>query len=388
MVKSFKAALLMTLIFLFVFAVLSGGKTLYFFLIAISFLWISMWLILKHNERNLYILYYTSDKAIHSGEAVNIDYKITNTSAVPIFHSVIDFKLDKRMNTDASLKEIAYFGNFDKINFSKDVICKYRGYYKLGQVRVTIYDPLMMNKRVIDFNKEIDVTVYPRVVPVKQHLYRSQDLYGTLKSNIRTIEDRTNIVNIRPYQVGDQLKNIHWKLSAKKGDLQTKEFEQTVSSKIVIVLDGAKDVFFDMDKEETLVSFCASLSKAALDDGLKLKVLINNDNNSVVEGASSVDFQGILETLTHFESDSEFDLPGFLSRHLMDVKENPNNTLFVLTQVINERVLSQLSDQGYVINLYTFLPATNEEKELIGKYQSKMLKFHFIDHMMDVTYGK
>ena len=107
MVKSFKAALLMTLIFLFVFAVLSGGKTLYFFLIAISFLWISMWLILKHNERNLYILYYTSDKAIHSGEAVNIDYKITNTSAVPIFHSVIDFKLDKRMNTDASLKEIA-----------------------------------------------------------------------------------------------------------------------------------------------------------------------------------------------------------------------------------------------------------------------------------------
>lgn len=388
MTRSFRIVLWMTLIALLIFAVLSGGKTLYFFLITSVLLWFAMKLILRHNERNLYILYYASEKAIHSGEAVNIDYKLTNTSAVPIFHAVIDFKLDKKLNTDASLKEIAYFGNYDKINFSKDIICKYRGYYKLGQVKVTLYDPLMLNSCVIDINKEIDITVYPKVVPVKQLMLNSQDLYGTLKSNVRTTEDRTNIVNIRPYQVGDQLKNIHWKLSAKKDALQTKEFEQTVSTKFVIVLDGSKDVTFDMDKEEMLVSFCASLSKGALDDGMKLKLLINNDDKTVVEGSSSADFQPLLETLTHFESDSEFELPGFLMRHLSEVRDNPNNTLFVLTQSLNERLLHELAEQGYVINLYTFLPSTPDQRELIAKYQSRTLKFHFIDHIMDVTYGK
>lgn len=214
------------LVFLLIVATLSGGKSIYNFLFTAAIMWFGMRFILSHNARNLYILYYAGDKVIESGDMVKIEYKISNTSFIPIMHAVIDFKLDPKIDSESKLKEIAYFGNYENRNYSKEMLCKYRGYYKVGQVVVEINDPLLLSKRVINFNKEMNLTVHPRVVPITSDMFDSRDLFGTLKSNVRTLEDRTNIVNIRPYNYGDQLKNIHWKVSAKKTNFKRKNLNR------------------------------------------------------------------------------------------------------------------------------------------------------------------
>lgn len=391
MTKGFKRTLHIIVAFLFVVAVLSGGKTLYYFLFTTVIVLAGMAIMVNYNERNLYIFYLASENAIHSGDSIKINYKITNTSVVPIFHAVIDFKLDKKMNTEANLREIAYFGNFDRINFSKDIVCKYRGYYKVGQVRVELYDPLMLNKRVINFDKEIDITVYPQIVPIKQKLIQSQDFYGTLKSSRRTIEDRTNIVNIRPYIPGDQLKNIHWKLSAKRDDLQTKEFEQTVSNKLFIMVNGQSEVNLDLDREELMVSFVLSLIKDVLDEDIKTKVLLNNGHSTVVEGNSRNDFQGFLETLTSFECDSDLEFSSFVNKHITESYNDDSrsqNSIILIMQTFEQSFLDAVNTRGQSLNIFTFTPKTAEARELILKNQSKLVRFHYIDQIMDVAYGK
>lgn len=343
---------------------------------------------LRHNERNLYILYYTSDNVVSSGDAVNIDYKLSNTSIVPILHAVIEFKLDKKMDTDSSLKEIAYFKNFDRINFSKDIICKYRGYYKLGKVKVDLYDPLMIGKRTIDFNKEVDITVYPKVMPIKERVLQSMDFFGTLKSNRQTLEDRTNLVNIRPYQPGDQLKNIHWKISARKDDLHTKEFEQTVSTKLVVLLNGQYSEGLNLLEEEEMVSFVASLSKRFLDDEINMKVVVNNHAGLILEGNTGSDFHNFLEALTSFESDSEFSFASFVNRYMNVDMVKSGQEIVLVSQTLSQSFFEALAQNHQRLTVFTFSPKTLEEKELYAKYQSRLLRLHYIDRIMDVTYGQ
>ena len=391
MTKGFKRILYIMMAFLLVVAVLSGGKTLYYFLFTTGIVWLSMGLILRHNERNLYILYYASENVVHSGDAINIDYKISNTSFVPILHAIIDFKLDKRMNTESSLREIAYFGNFDKINFSKDVICKYRGYYKLGQVNVKIYDPLMLDSRIINFNKEIDITVYPKVVKLKEKLSQSQDFYGTLKSNMRTLEDRTNLINIRPYVQGDQLKNIHWKLSAKKEDLQTKEFEQTVSTKRVILVNGGIEPIPNLDEEESMVSFSVSLIKEMLDNAIQIKVMLNNGFATILEGNTTADFQPFLEAFTSFECNCDNPFANYVNQQISETITEQNgvqNTSVLIMQNVTRSFIEALQPRGQVLDIFTFTPKSAEMRELLAMQYDRSIHYHFIDQIMDVTYGQ
>ncbi|HSN67482.1 MAG TPA: DUF58 domain-containing protein [Fusibacter sp.] len=391
MTKGFKRTLYILMAFLLVVAVLSGGKTLYYFLFTTGIVWLSMGLILRHNERNLYILYYASENLVHSGDAINIDYKISNTSFVPILHAIIDFKLDKRMNTESSLREIAYFGNFDKINFSKDIICKYRGYYKVGQVKVQIYDPLMLDNRIIDFNKEIDITVYPKVVKLKEKLLQSQDFYGTLKSNMRTLEDRTNLINIRPYVQGDQLKNIHWKLSAKKEDLQTKEFEQTVSTKLVVFVNGSKEPIVNLDEEERMVSFAVSLIKEMLDDAIQIKVMLNNGFATILEGNKSADFQSFLEAFTSFECSCDTPFANYVNAQISEAiieQSGVQNTRVLIMQNVTREFIDTLEPRGQVLDIFTFTPKSVEMRELLSTYYDPSIRYHYIDQIMDVTYGQ
>lgn len=391
MTKGFKRTLHVIIAFLLVASVLSGGKTLYYFLFTAVIVLVGMAVMVEYNERNLYIFYLASENTIHSGDSININYKITNTSVVPIFHAVIDFKLDKKMNTEANLREIAYFGNFERINFSKEIVCKYRGYYKVGSVNVDLYDPLMLHKRTINFNKEIDITVYPQIVPIKQKLIQSQDFYGTLKAPRRTLEDRTNIINIRPYIPGDQLKNIHWKLSAKRDELHTKEFEQTVSNKLFIMVNGQTEPEIDLDREELMVSFVLSLVKDELNDDVKTKVIMNDGHSTVIEGGTRSDFQGFLETLTSFECTSDLEFSSFVNKHLVETiidESMSQNSIILITQTVNNAFFDALNAQGHLLNIFTFSPKTAEAKEVVLRNQSKVVNFHFIDQIMDVAYGK
>lgn len=388
MTKGFKRMFVLLLVFLLIVATLSGGKSIYNFLFTAAIMWFGMRFILSHNARNLYILYYAGDKVIESGDMVNIQYKISNTSFIPIMHAIIDFKLDPKIDSESKLKEIAYFGSNENRNYSKQMLCKYRGYYKVGQVLVEINDPLLLSKRVINFNKEMNLTVHPRVVPINSDMFESRDLFGTLKSNVRTLEDRTNLVNIRPYNYGDQLKNIHWKVSAKKDELQTKEFEQTVSSKLVILINGYRIQGVDLDLEEKMVSFCASLIKRVLDQQIHIKLIMNDASGTTIESNTSQDFHEFLEGLTGFKCDSELAFATFINHRITESHTEQSQAiheLVAITPRLSKAFVHGLNTRGQRIHVFSFAPTSSEERELMAKGHFEYLRFHTIDAYMEVS---
>lgn len=358
-------------------ALLSGGTTLYYFLIVLLTVRIGAVLMVRHHQKNIYVLYYASENTVHTGDAIKVEYKVSNTSLMPITHSLIEFKMDNKMNASSKLKEMAYFGSQQRINFSKEIICRHRGYYSIGQVTVDVFDPLLLEKRTVFFDKEIDITVYPRLVKLAPLKFHPKDLYGTLKSNQKTLEDRTNIVNIRRYEQGDQLKNIHWKLSAKRDELLTKEFEQTVSSKLLIFVDGGKGHFetgYTLDREEYLVSFVASLVKMAMDESMQIKLIMNDAEGSVIEASSASDFERCMDVLTKFESSSEMPFDHFIRNHLQS--ENRDESYVIITPALTQAVLDRVDYSNSGVSVFTFTDS---------KLKPQRITSQFIDQILGVS---
>lgn len=370
----FKRALNIFLGVILIAALLSGGTTLYYFFIVLLTVRVGAVLMVKHHQKNIYVLYYASENTVHTGDAIDVEYKVSNTSLLPITHALIEFKMDNKMNASTKLKEMAYFGSQQKINFSKKIICKYRGYYSIGQVAVDVFDPLLLEKRTMFFDKEIDITVYPRLVKLAQLKFHPKDLYGTLKSNQKTLEDRTNIVNIRRYERGDQLKNIHWKLSAKRDELMTKEFEQTVSSKLLIFVDGFKEHFengYTLDREEYLVSFTASLVKMAMDESMQIKLILNDAEGTVIEAGSASDFGGCMEALTKFESSSEMPFDHFIRNHLQS--ENRDESYVLITPKLSQALLDRVDYSNSGVSVFTFSDSKLKPQRITGQYIDQIL---------------
>lgn len=74
----------------------------------------------------------------------------------------------------------------------------------------------------------------------------------------------------RPYAPGDDLRHVHWKSSARAGELVVKEFEQTGRETALVIWDGAQGTSWgqgDWDSTEWSLILCASVCRALLSGG-------------------------------------------------------------------------------------------------------------------------
>ncbi len=70
-------------------------------------------------------------------------------------------------------------------------------------------------------------------------------------------QDRTDICQIREYHVGDRPCDIHWKLSAKREQLQVKEYKKAGEGRMILALNAAMWNLEWMELVYSLISGCA-----------------------------------------------------------------------------------------------------------------------------------
>ena len=60
---------------------------------------------------------------------------------------------------------------------------------------------------------------------------------GAASSPERTLQTTPLVTSIRPYAPGDAFNRIHWKITARPGDLQVKEFDLEQTADVWLFLD-------------------------------------------------------------------------------------------------------------------------------------------------------
>lgn len=119
---------------------------------------------------------------------------------------------------------------------------------------------LFLKDQVISDSKTI--LVYPSYIDMIYRSIESRYEQGASASQIRLQNDSTMVTGVREYQPGDRFTWIDWKSTAKKNEMQTKEFEERQSHDISVILDRIPSKGF-----ESMVKFSASLIRTIIRHG-------------------------------------------------------------------------------------------------------------------------
>jgi len=141
-----------------------------------------------------------------------------------------------------------------------------RGIIRVGPMQFTRGDPIGILRREIG---------WPQVEEIYVHPVTSR-LPATSAGFVKDVEGQptTQIVDsdlafhaIREYVPGDSRRHVHWKSTAKTGQLMVRQFEETRRARIAVVLDVQADEFASEDEFELGVSAATSLALQAVRDG-------------------------------------------------------------------------------------------------------------------------
>lgn len=112
-----------------------------------------------------------------------------------------------------------------------------RGYYQIGPTLAETGDLLGLHRRFRVIAPPSHLLVLPRLIPLAGYDVASSRPVGEVKVTYRLLEDPTLISGIRPYQPGDPLRSIHWRATARTGELQCKQYQPTSVAGATLILD-------------------------------------------------------------------------------------------------------------------------------------------------------
>lgn len=139
-----------------------------------------------------------------------------------------------------------------------------RGLYDWGPVRITASDPFGIFRRVRNIGGAAQILVYPPVFDLPHFTAPPANLPGEGRFRRRTHYVTPNAGGVRAYAPGDAFNRIHWRSTARTGELMVKTFELDPASDIFVVLDLERRVAVgkgDESTEEYSVRIAASVAR-------------------------------------------------------------------------------------------------------------------------------
>jgi uncharacterized protein (DUF58 family) len=121
------------------------------------------------------------------------------------------------------------------------------------------------------------IIVFPEIKSVKLPPPRARNL-GAVATN--RVGRRGDFFGLREYRVGDDQRSIHWRSSARAGQLLVREFEDEAQRHVTLMLDDAlPEVASSQDKLllERAISVTASLANAYITQGYAVRLVTRQD---------------------------------------------------------------------------------------------------------------
>lgn len=186
-------------------------------------------------------VYVFSDKsATEKNSPVNYEIRIINASPLPIpfVEAIMTKPQDNgvRCKRQRLMLSMTPFGGY---SVKTTVAFRYRGLYEIGVSELYIYDPLRMFCIHRDISNYSNVNVSPRTLDFDGEMERAVSDTPSPASRANDTRERAEVTNIREYRIGDQLKNVHWKLSSKAEELQVKDYTTNNDRHTYIFIDLA-----------------------------------------------------------------------------------------------------------------------------------------------------
>jgi uncharacterized protein (DUF58 family) len=154
-----------------------------------------------------------------------------------------------------------------------------RGRYRVGPPALIDSDPLGMFEGRAEQDEAVEVVVFPRTYDVPRVASWETGFGRHSTRGQQARRDRGEFRGIREHTPGDDLRHVHWKVSAHVGELAVKEYEPLRHDVISIHVDLHSANHYGKGSTSTLetaISAAASLARGGLAEQRSVAVMGNN----------------------------------------------------------------------------------------------------------------
>ncbi|MER3374150.1 MAG: DUF58 domain-containing protein [Allomuricauda sp.] len=269
---------------------------------------------------------------LSNGDDNPIQLKLANTYLFPVTVKIIDeipFQFQKRD-----------FGLTSKISSGGSKAYDYqlrpteRGVYSFGSLTIFAISPIGFLAKKYSFDQAQEVPVYPSFLQLQKYdlIAFTNRLHEYGLKKIRRIGHTMEFEQIKDYVLGDDIRNINWKATAKRGQLMVNQYQDEKSQPIYSVIDKGRVMkmpFNGLSLLDYAINATLVISNIALkkQDKAGMFSFSNKIENRVVAERRSSQMNLILETL--YNLDTNF-IESDFSRLYIDVKRNLNQRSLLL----------------------------------------------------------
>ena len=266
-----------------IIAALSTGAPFLFLLVYLGMIVVGgSYLVTRFGLSDLEAGYVLDRLHAQTGDTLRANYTVRNTSRLPkpwlVVHNPTTLPV-------ALPGQAIAIGPRGERSWSAYVTLTRRGHYRVDPLALRTGDPLGLFESTAAVGSYSTVIVYPRVEALPGWRLPPAFVEGSHAERVRTPHTTPSATSIRPYVPGDAYNRIHWKTSARQGELLVKEFELEQTADVWIFLDLFGAVHAGTGDESTLeygVRLAASIAARALAENRKVALTASGDHIAAV----------------------------------------------------------------------------------------------------------
>ena len=154
-----------------------------------------------------------------------------------------------------------------------EAVARRRGRHVLTEVQVSSLFPFGLFDKGRKYPVRLEWLVFPEIYPRGET--RSATLSGHGSETVPRTGHGQELLGLRPYLAGDDPRTIHWKQSARQGQLISQQRHHEEVRRLLILLDNATGELDEAGQKrfESLVSEAATAALDFLDDGCEVALL-------------------------------------------------------------------------------------------------------------------
>ena len=179
------------------------------------------------------------------GETIEVVVKLKNTGKLPIGWLLVEDMLPEfalrqkppRITLKGRRIAIVLIGAGKTKTVKYKITFAMRGYYQLGPTFAETGDVFGLHRRHRILSNPAFVLVFPKIMQLAKYEFASKRPIGEVRLANRLFEDPTRTAGVRPYVVGDPLQRIHWRATARTGELHCRVYEPTSLAGATVLVD-------------------------------------------------------------------------------------------------------------------------------------------------------
>ena len=289
-----------------VVAAFSTGWIFLFYLLYLSILVVGgSYVLVRLGLSDLEAGYAVSQLSGHVGDTMRVTYTLRNTSR--LLKPWLEVHNPTTLPGGLPGRAITLNGRSERSWLIRVPLAR-RGHFRIEPLHIRTGDPFGFFEASATVGQGVSVIVYPRLELLQMWRLPAASLEGSHASPERTLQTTPLATTVRPYAPGDSMNRIHWRSTARHGEIQVKEFDLEQTADAWIVLDLQRSVQVgrgDDSTAEVAIRAAASIADKAIQENRAVGMTVNAGRTAILPAdRGGRQHQKIMQLLAAVDADS------------------------------------------------------------------------------------